>query len=276
MGYYSRARNLHKTANKIIKDFDGKIPSDFNILKNFPGIGDYTAAAIASLAFNIPVASVDGNGYRFIARFFGIYTPIDSYVGKKEFFEAATKILDPNNPGKHNQAMIELGALICLPKNPLCTNCPVNDSCFALKNRSVHELPKKKKKIIPVDRYFYYLVINKRNHVFIRQRNEKDIWELLYDFPLIETPVKISFQDVVKEEHWRKIFKNTAITIKKISKEYRHQLSHQVIHAWFIELIVEDKFILEGSLEIEFQDIERYPLPRLIDKYISTIFKEKQ
>ncbi|MGD2035192.1 MAG: A/G-specific adenine glycosylase, partial [Bacteroidales bacterium] len=137
LGYYSRARNMHRTAIIVTDKYKGVLPSEVNVLKQLPGIGDYSAAAIASLAFDVPAACVDGNVYRLLSRYFGIETPIDSVEGKKEFNKVAGEILDTDNPGRHNQSMIELGALICLPNHPLCDECPLGSTCYAVKHNSI-------------------------------------------------------------------------------------------------------------------------------------------
>ncbi len=268
LGYYSRARNMHRAAKQIVDKFHGEFPSDFKTIRQLPGIGDYSSAAIASLAFNIPVACIDGNVYRLLARYFGISSFIDNASGKKEFMTLATELLDVHNPGRHNQAMIELGAIICLPKHPLCSECPLKDSCMALKNNTIHELPKKKKKLIQVHRYFYYLVIKRNGYVYLKQRPEKGIWALLYDFPLIETGKKLDIRGLIRLKSWKDLFMNTEITIKNVSDEYRHQLSHQIIHAWFIEMEVNSPLKTIPAREIEYETIDQYPLPRLIEKYL--------
>ncbi len=269
LGYYSRARNMHKAANTIVDRFHGDFPSDLHTLRQLPGIGDYSAAAIASLAFHVAVASIDGNVYRLLARYYGITSRRDTAKGKKDFKEAASELLDRSNPGRHNQAMIELGALICLPKKPLCDECPLNASCYALKNKSISELPKKKKKSKQVHRYFYYLVIIRRGYVYMKQRTENDIWALLYDFPLIETQKKRNPELLVKDSEWVNFFKNYKVRITSISPEHKHVLSHQIIHARFIEVDIDKNYHPENIVAIGFDEIDNYPFPRLIDKYVS-------
>ncbi len=276
LGYYSRARNMHKTARIIVDRFNGEFPSELSLLKQLPGIGDYSAAAIASLAFNIPVAAIDGNVYRLLARYYGISSCIDTARGKKEFFEAASEILDTNNPGRFNQSMIELGALVCFPKNPICNECPVNDSCYALKNNKISDLPKKKKKARQIHRYFYYLAILQNNCLFLKQRTEKDIWAFLYDFPLIETSKKTNIEELVNESDWKILFKRNKVSITNISSEYNHVLSHQIIHAWFIEVNVNAIFSSDNLYSVGFNEIENYPVPRLIEKFLNTKIREKQ
>jgi A/G-specific adenine glycosylase len=269
LGYYSRARNLHKTAGIITAEYGGIFPQDYYRLLRLPGIGEYTAGAIMSLAFDQPFPAIDGNVYRVLSRFYGIETPIDSSRGKKEFYQLALEIIDRKNPGRHNQAMIELGALVCHPGKPHCTECPLRVSCFACMKNRISELPEKKKQIPLVHRYFYYLVIRKRNAVFIKQRAENDIWALLYDFPLIEKENPFSLpEDLFGSDEWQKLFAGRDLVIRKISSEVKHQLSHQTIHAWFIEISVDEKFSMNFANEVDSSDLEGYPLPRLVDKYL--------
>lgn len=182
LGYYSRARNLHKAAGIIAHDFKGRFPSDYKDIRSLPGVGDYTAAAIASLAFNMPYAAVDGNVYRVLSRYLGINTPVNSSAAKKEFLMAATKLLDRNDPGTHNQAMIELGALICTPKNPACEICPLNNSCFALERSVVGLLPVKTVKVQSRTRYFFYFIIYYEEKIYIRQRKGKTSGRFFMNF----------------------------------------------------------------------------------------------
>ena len=276
LGYYSRARNMHKTAGIIVDRFNGEFPSDFALLKQLPGIGDYSAAAIASLAFNIPVAAIDGNVYRLLARYYGISSCIDTARGKKVFIEAATEILDTNDPGRFNQSMIELGALVCFPKNPMCNECPLNDSCSALKNNKISDLPKKKKKAKQIHRYFYYLVVLQNDYLYLKQRKGKDIWAYLYDFPLIETNKKTNIEELVNEPVWKRLFKRNEVSIANMSPEYKHVLSHQIIHAWFIEINVDAYFHSDNLYSVGFSEIENYPVPRLIEKFLNTKIREEQ
>lgn len=270
LGYYSRAQNLHKTSRIIVKEYAGKIPNDYRQLLSLPGIGEYTAGAIMSLAFNKPYPAIDGNVYRVLSRYFGVNTPIQSAKAKKEFYEIANEILDAGNPGLHNQAVIELGALICRPRKPLCHECPISDSCFALQKNQVTELPNRKRQTSFIDRYFYYLLIRKGDSLFIKQRSEGDIWALLYEFPLIETRSPLILpDDIAGKKEWKDYFSGKRYTITKISEEIKHQLSHQKIHAQFIEIETEDEFTLPLADEIKINELERYPFPRLIDNYLS-------
>jgi A/G-specific adenine glycosylase len=270
LGYYTRARNLHKTARIVVSKYEGKLPQDYFQLLQLPGIGEYTAGAIMSLAFNQPFPAIDGNVSRVLSRYFGIASPIDSAKTRKEFYQLALETMDIKNPGRHNQAMIELGALICYPRNPNCPACPISNSCYALIENKIGEFPKKKQKISIIHRYLYYMVIRKRDSIFIKQRSENDIWALLYDFPSIERKVPLVFpNDIERQDEWKNIFSDKNCTMSKLSQEMKHQLSHQIIHARFIEIIVDDNFSLNFADEVDNSELEKYPLPRLIDKYLS-------
>lgn len=225
LGYYTRARNLHRCAKKIVADHNEVFPKTFDELIKLPGIGEYTAAAIASIAHGEAVAVVDGNVFRVLARVFGIDTIINSPAGKKEFTALANRVLDHRIPDIHNQAMMEFGALFCTPKNPFCFECVFKTNCEAFRSDLQHVLPVKQKLKKSSQRYFYYLVIRKGNSIAMKKREEKDIWNGLYDFPLIE------HERPVTESQLKKQFGKGII----ISRPFKHILSHQTIHARFIE-----------------------------------------
>ena len=267
LGYYTRARNLHKAACIIAERYEGNFPEQYEVIRKLPGIGDYTAAAIASLAFNQPYPAIDGNVYRVLSRIFGIYTAINTSKGKRDFMNAAWEIMDYHDPGKHNQAMIELGALICLPRNPKCTECPISTSCFAFQKKKMDELPVKQKKLKITDRYFYYLVVRYNDKLFIKQRNQSDIWAKLYEFPMIEMSNSMGLAGLMRTENWKNIFRGSEPKIEKVSKEYLHKLSHQILHVWFIE-IESPEVIQLNALHVSENDLGQYPFPRLIERYL--------
>ncbi len=267
LGYYTRARNLHKAANIIMNEYDGQFPNEYNSIRQLPGIGDYTAAAITSLAFNKPYPAIDGNVYRVLARFFGIYSPVNHAKSKTDFKKAALEILDNKNAGKHNQAIIELGALICLPRNPQCTECPISEACYAFQKQVAEELPVRQKKTKVIDRYFYYLVIRHNQKLYIKQRKQNDIWALLYEFPMIETDKISNLTKLIDSDKWKGIFQSTKPVVKKVSKEYIHKLTHRILHAWFIEIEMHTP-IPNKTLLIHEAQLEEYPFPRLIGRYI--------
>ena len=191
LGYYTRCRNLIHTARYISKELDGKFPDNYVDIKALKGIGPYTAAAISSFAFNLPHAVVDGNVFRVLARIFNIKIPVDTTQGKKFFSELAEKLLDRNEPAQYNQAIMDFGAIICKPVNPACEQCVFNKECYAFQNGVVDQLPVKEKKIRIKTRWFYYLVLEHKNKLYIRQRQGKDIWQQLFEFPLLESDLEL-------------------------------------------------------------------------------------
>jgi A/G-specific adenine glycosylase len=277
LGYYSRARNLHKTAIAIASDFNGQFPDNYNDLLQLSGIGEYTAAAVSSFAYNEPRPVVDGNVLRFLSRINGIITPVDTISGKKMITDIALKQVDRKRPGDFNQAVMEFGALFCTPRNPNCTLCIFRSECKAYLLNKVHSIPVKTKKSTLRKRYFHYFVIlYKHQLVYLKKRSGQDIWKNLYDFPLIEKSGKTVQRKMVQE-----LSDYTGINLMdhqqiKISKEYRHILTHQVISARFYTIILNDlkKFKKISSMNgnnldsVELKKINEYPVPRLIEKFL--------
>lgn len=273
LGYYSRARNLHTTSKIITEKFKGKFPDDYNDILSLKGIGEYTAAAIASFAFNKSHAVVDGNVYRVLARVFGIETPIDSSQGKKEFYKLANELIDKKNPGVYNQAVMELGAIQCKPVNPDCSVCVLNTMCFAYSKNKISELPVKSKKTKVRNRYFNYVVLNHKGTVAIKKRTEKDIWTSLYDFPLIETDKELTEEQFLRSAEWKKFIGKTKCTVRSVSSSYKHILSHQKIYARFWEIDCAqpfEKLLSNKAAVIKGKDINKYAVPRLIENYLAT------
>jgi A/G-specific adenine glycosylase len=268
LGYYSRARNLHAAAKSIVSEYSGEFPRDMKLLKKLKGIGDYSAAAISSMAFNQPNPVLDGNVYRVLSRLYEIDVTTDSAQGKKQYYDIALKLLDKHNPGRHNQAIMELGALVCLPLNPNCTICPLAAKCSSYLSGTTHLYPSKKRKAAQRNRFFNYFIIRKPDSVFIRQRKEGDIWAFLFEFPLIETEKAMDPAQILTSEIWNNLAGKANFKIKNISAEYKHKLSHQLIHAWFIEVEVDKEYILNESMEIEYNKLSDYPVSRLTDKYL--------
>jgi A/G-specific adenine glycosylase len=266
LGYYSRARNLHDTAKYIAEECGGIFPDNYKELKKLKGVGDYTASAIASICYNEPVAVVDGNVYRVLARYFGINTPINSSAGVKEFKALATELLDKDNPSAFNQALMEFGALQCKPKNPLCVTCPFNNSCLALKENRISELPVKLKKGKIRHRFFNYLVFHsEENTTLLNQRKGKGIWNGLYEFPLIETEKQLTSAEFLMEEEFReKTGKNAVIRLYN-EKPVVHKLSHQHIYACF--WIIEPQKSPENGIPVS--KIAKYPVPVLIQNFLN-------
>lgn len=273
LGYYSRARNLHRTAKDIVNLYDGVFPADFAALKKLKGIGDYTASAIASIAFSLPYATIDGNVYRLLSRFFGIDLPVDSREGINAFRELAGDLIQgERDPGMHNQAMMEFGALQCVPVKPDCHVCPLAENCFALAKGKVDVLPVKKNKTKVRDRFFNYIVFMDDQSVFLQKRTGNDIWRNLYEFPLVESEGEITIEELLEDEP-DTIFANfEAYSILSVSNWQKHQLSHQKIHFRFVLMkATRKKKIREGLLQVDKKDIFTFAVPKLIENYINKI-----
>ncbi|MCB0409465.1 MAG: A/G-specific adenine glycosylase [Flavobacteriales bacterium] len=272
LGYYSRARNLHYTSKVITDKYKGEFPATYKEILDLKGIGEYTAAAISSFSFNLPYPVIDGNVYRVLSRVFDIDTPIDSTLGKKEFKELAYELINKNNPSEYNQAIMEFGALYCKPQSPDCENCIFTSTCLAFKTKKINELPVKSKKLKQKNRYFNYLVFIDEDYTYLKKRTHKDIWHGLFDFPLIETPKKIDNILNNQQEGYSFLFKNH-LSIKK-SEEQIHILSHQKIHATF--WTVKQKNLTtptNGLIKVDLKDINNYPVPKLIENYLSQNLK---
>ena len=271
LGYYSRARNLHKAAKQIMNDFGGIFPTNHSDILSLSGVGEYTAAAICSFAYNQPYAVVDGNVYRVISRLFGIATPIDSAKGKKEFAEAAQQLLDKSRPALHNQAIMEFGALECTPSSPDCTDCPLQTICRAYELKKTEQFPVKEKKTKVSNRYFNYLFIENGTNTYLKKRKGKDIWTGLYEFPLIETERLLSGKDLLKNTEFRQFFKGTDIEINQFSQPIKHVLSHQIISAQFISVRIEDKsFSPQEYIRVPISDLDKYPVSRLTEVFLES------
>ncbi len=269
LGYYSRARNLHAAAKQVVEQFGGRFPETYEHVRSLRGVGDYTAAAICSIAYDLPHAVVDGNVYRVLSRLFDLDEPIDGTPGKKAFSELAAVLLDPKRPGLHNQAVMEFGALHCLPRNPACESCPLSGKCLALAHGRVEQLPVKSPKTPVKPRYFNYFVIRCGGRILLSQRREKDIWQNLYEFPLIETPEAISWEALQADPRYGELFGTLPPHLLTERQMPPHLLSHRVIHARFYELSV-GKFspAMERYLQLDEAEIDRYAIPRLIESYL--------
>jgi A/G-specific adenine glycosylase len=270
LGYYSRARNLHFAAKSIVKEHKGKFPSEYKTIRALKGVGDYTAGAIASIAFDLLHPAVDGNVMRVYSRLFGITTPIDSTEGKKRIFETAVELLPKKNPGTYNQAVMELGAMVCLPAKPDCLNCPVQDACYAYSHKSISSFPVKEGKTKVRNRYLNYLVITQGDKLLVRTRKGKDIWQGLHDFPMIESDKAIIPSKFLKDKKWEEVIHLAKLLIKDVSEEYVHILSHQKLFAKFYNMEATGKIakLPADCFWIKIKDIENYAVPKLIDLYI--------
>lgn len=272
LGYYSRARNLHQTAKYIAFELNGTFPNNYKNLLQLKGVGEYTAAAIASFSFNEVVPVVDGNVYRVLSRYFGIETDITSSSAKKEFTALASELIDKEKPALFNQAIMEFGALQCTPKNPNCHECPLNNSCFALAKNKIDELPVKSKKTKIKNRYFNYLLyIDTENKTLAHKRTEKGIWYNLYELPVIETTKKESDEKIFE------LITNLNKPISKItnlkSEDIIHKLSHQHLHITFWKVELNSK--LKNG--ISYSDLLKLPVPIVLHNFIErNSFKKKR
>ena len=273
LGYYSRARNLHKAARQILTDFSGHFPEKHSEVLKLSGAGDYTAAAICSFAYNQPYAVVDGNVYRVLSRLFGIETPIDSSKGKKEFAEIAQHLLPKNESGLHNQAIMEFGALQCIPASPDCNNCPLKSVCQAFELNLVAILPVKFQKIKVSNRYFNYLFIKYNDVTFLQKRIAKDVWQNLYEFPLIESDQLVEITDLIESEKFKNLFQGISqVEIIKKSNPMKHILTHRVIFAQFVTVTISElNNKLQKLVEVPLNEIDRFAVSRLMELFLETV-----
>ena len=272
LGYYSRARNLHFTAKYIAKELKGEFPENYLELIKLKGIGDYTASAIASICFDEATAVVDGNVYRVLSRYFGIQTPINSTKGIKEFKQLAQQLIDIKQPGTFNQAIMEFGAVQCKPHNPDCIICPLNQSCVALQTQIVSTLPIKTNKITIKKRFLNYLVItNHHNNTLIKQRKNKDIWQGLYEFPLVESRQEIHIKELLNSNNFQKTITDETFSISLFNSiPIIHKLTHQHLYVKF--WIINTKRKIDDG--IKWNEFEKYPVPILIHNFVDN-FKSK-
>lgn len=271
LGYYSRARNLHIAARDVVARFASRVPTRYDDLISLKGIGPYTAAAIASICGNEPVAVVDGNVFRVISRLFGINLPRDSTAGQKLVRHYAIKILNRDFPGDHNQAMMELGALVCRPRKPECPKCPFIDFCFACQTGKTEQLPVKKSPVNPEIIYLHYMVINKNGHLLIRHRNQPGIWSRLYDLPNAQFKEESPDNATIISTASR-MFYGHPFRLRKIDGPLKHRLTHRLIIARFYHL--ETERLPEKNPEfihtVTLNDLLRYPMPSLLIRYLQS------
>ena len=254
LGYYSRARNLHYAAQQIVAL--GHFPNTIEEIKQLKGVGDYTAAAIGSIAFGLPAAVVDGNVYRVLARYFGIATPINSTEGKKEFAALAQSLMPEASAGLYNQAIMDFGAIQCTPQSPKCIVCPLQESCEALRTGKINTLPVKEKKLKIKERHLIYIYIRCQGETAIHRRGEGDIWQGLWE------PLIVNSEQLIVNSN-----------IRQVAKGVKHVLTHQVLTADFYLWETETRPELpEDYIWIKEEDIDDYGIPRLVDKLLKKLF----
>ena len=267
LGYYSRARNMQAAAKYILHERKGVFPETYKEMMKMKGVGPYTAAAVSSIAFHEPQAVVDGNVQRVISRLFGIEEVPGTYTSSSRIQAEAYSLLDQEDPGNHNQAVMELGALVCTPTSPDCSSCPLQQDCVAYLQNRIAELPLRNKPGKRRRRYFHYLVIQDREAIWIGRRTGKDIWEGLFEFPLIETTRPYSTKSLRATSEWLNLFGSTVQALQ-VTGPFRHILSHQEIIAKFYHLNEPPDLVLEGYKKIKLGRMDPYPLPKLILNYI--------
>ena len=266
LGYYSRARNLHKTSQYVANELNGVFPANFKDLLQLKGVGEYTAAAIASFSYNEAVPVVDGNVFRVLSRYFDVESDISLPATKKEFTELAYELMPKDNPAIFNQAIMEFGALQCVPKSPDCSICVFNESCAALQKKKVSILPVKSKKLKVTNRFFNYLILEDvLGNTLIQKRTDKGIWHNLYEFPLIETTEIVDF-NVVSKAVRNDIFPSyTILSVEECNETtVVHKLSHQHLHIQFWKVKIAE--IIENGLNAS--ELKTFPFPIVIYNFI--------
>jgi A/G-specific adenine glycosylase len=272
LGYYSRGRNMLKTARQVAELYNGEFPVRYEQLIKLKGIGEYTAAAIASFSSNEAKAVVDGNVYRVLARYFGIDEPINSTKGKKLFQQLADDVLNRDHAALHNQAIMEFGAILCRPKAPDCAVCPVREACYAYQNNKVIELPKKLKTVKVRDRYFNYFLITDGEGLWMNKRNDTDIWANMYDLPMVEAGSSLPTAEVMQMPEVLELFGNNPVTIKYFPFK-KHVLTHQRIYAQFIQIAIPPEIKLEQKyLYKKIRDLDKLALPKIIFLFLNYFF----
>lgn len=277
LGYYSRARNLHAAAKQIAGQRNGQLPQSYEQWLLIKGVGAYTAAAIASIAYNQPVAAVDGNGFRVLSRIFALNQNIDTAKGKKIFCQLASRLIDPQNPGAFNQAMMDFGATICKPNAPNCQTCIFNQECLAFLRKSTDIFPHRKKRIKPRQRHFNYFLFywkenNGESFFLVNQRKGNDIWKNLYELPLIETQIKMDAEGITKTTIWNLWFPNTSeLYVAELPFSINQQLTHQYIVARFFLCIMNparERALMDSFQKTTLDAFENLPKPKLMCLFI--------
>ena len=268
LGYYSRARNMLRTAKAVYEHYGNNFPSSYEKLIELKGIGNYTASAVSSFAADEFHPVVDGNVNRVISRLFGIKELVDTTAGKKMIMEAAQSILNDKHPGLHNQAIMEHGALVCTPKNPACDRCPLTDVCVAFAEKKVADYPFKKEKKAVTKRYFTYWLLDDGKKTILQKRNESDIWGGLYQFPLIETEQEPKENELLSLAQQLGIKKGSI----KTSKSYapvKHVLSHRQLMVHFVHLGLNSLPHIPDSVTVDMEKVKEYPFPIVIAKFLN-------
>lgn len=272
LGYYSRARNMHKASKQVLDRHKGEFPTDYQSLLALPGVGEYTAAAISSFSSNQGYAVLDGNVFRVLSRYFGIDEPINSSSGKKLFSKLAQEMLDQDHPGEYNQAIMDFGALQCKPKSPNCEECVLRLDCKAYEVGLVDKLPVKLKGKKSRDRYFHYFIIEKEGSILMSQRSEGDVWANLFEFPMIESDRELNVAELVQLEEYRINFGENVP--KMVKGQVKHILSHQNIFARFYNLDMDNGELAKKSFWNYFllEKLDTLAKHKLISSFVEHYF----
>lgn len=265
LGYYSRARNLHAGARYLCEAHRGVFPQSYDEILEIKGVGEYTAAAIASFAFKLPYPVVDGNVLRVLARYAGVEDPVDGTAGRRRIYAMAQQLIPVEVPDDFNQAMMDFGALQCVPSHPHCEDCPFQGSCEAFRTGRQELLPIRSHKVQQRNRYFHYWVLLQGDCIYLHHRTADDIWKGLYEFPLTESDRMLSVEALAERQ--LQLFSDGGPFPFTVSPLYRHVLSHQVIHACFMVLDLPVSVSLPGCLKVCKKDLKKYPVPKLVERY---------
>jgi A/G-specific adenine glycosylase len=282
LGYYTRARNLHETARYVAYELHGQFPDSYKELLKLKGIGKYTAAAIASVVKKEQVAAIDGNVYRVLSRYYGIFDDFSSTAGITKFNKIATDLINQTSePGDFNQALMDFGSLHCTPQKPKCNDCMISESCYANLYNKTDQLPYRTKNKPVKKRYFYYFIIINKAYTFLRRRTENDIWNSLYEFPLLESNKKLNVDTVLQSDFIKNIFGSSIenISIDELSDIIVHKLSHQSIYVqYFVFKTASANSIqpLNDWIKVKYTDFDKFPVSRMIEKFTSSSIKFKE
>jgi len=273
LGYYSRARNMHQAARQIVEDHGGRFPSTYGAILSLKGIGEYTASAVASFAFGLPAPVLDGNVARFITRLYGLTDPVNARSTRLRIKEILGQEIDRQRPGLFNQAIMEFGALQCVPRRPACDVCPLKDDCVAWNTGSVHKIPFKEKKATAKQRHFHYLVfyLEEKHEIFtlLEKRKGEDIWKNLYQFPLLEEDRLMDWEAVAAHPAWKEKVAAHDCRLMSAPVEITHILSHQRISAR--SFLLKCRSLPEGYDRVSVSDLHGYPVSRLMEKIIQRV-----
>ena len=272
LGYYSRARNLHRASKQIVEQFNGVFPDSYEQVLGLQGIGPYSAAAILSIAFNKVYPVIDGNVLRVVGRYLALETDVLQKEGRKKIEDFLNRVIDQKDPGDFNQAVMELGALVCKPLNPDCPVCPLRSTCKARKTKDPTAYPLRVKRTLVQQRFFHYLVVMETSTamLYIRKRLGNDIWRNLYDFPMIEAKQTLTVPALKKTSEWKSLLGKGTQKVREVSPVIKHKLSHRELNVVFVQVDIDRPLAdLKGMKRIPRKDMGKYPFPILLVNYLN-------